>query len=59
MSRDRGLTAVGGVAIKVVPSAMSNQDTPRRFKLADKDLAFHTSNSTGCRWAVGGADDRS
>jgi hypothetical protein len=47
MSRDRGLTAVGRVAIKIVPSAMTNQDTPRHFKLADKGLPLQTSNSTG------------
>jgi hypothetical protein len=50
---------VCGIAVDIVPPAMPYQLAPGLLQLPDERLALHTSSSTGCRWAAGGAGGRS
>ena len=59
MSRNGSLLAIGGVPVNVVTPSVADENAVRFFKLFDEGLAFHTSNSTDCRSAPGGAGTRS
>src|SRR5262245_1687395 len=56
---DRCLAAVGRVPINVVPLAVPMEHATGLLQLANEISAPHTSNSTSCRSAAGGAAERS
>ena len=59
VSRDRGLLPVCWVAVEVMPFPMPYERAPGRLQFPDKVLSLHTSSSTSCRCAAGGAAGRS
>jgi len=50
MSRDRGLVARLRICVEVVPTAVSMENTPGGFNLADKITPFHTKTSISLVW---------